>query len=103
MKRISKALLIAAATSGLALAAIPSHAQSACFEREDALARLQNQYGEDVIARGLTSEGKEMVELLASEDGTWTILVTNTDGQTCMVGSGEAWTKVDLIKGEIGT
>ena len=103
MKRISKALLIASAAGSLALAAVPSHAQSVCFEREDTLARLQNQYGEEVIARGLTSEGREMVEVLASADGTWTILVTNTDGQTCLVGSGEAWTKVELIKGEIGT
>lgn len=99
MKLISKALLIAAATSSLALVAVPSHAQSACFEREDALARLQNLHGEAVIARGLTSEGKEMVELLASQDGTWTILVTNTDGQTCMVGSGKAWTRVEKIVG----
>ena len=102
MRLISKALLIAAATGSLALAAVPTHAQSACFEREDALTRLQNLHGEAVIARGLTSEGKEMVELLASEDGTWTILVTNTDGQTCMVGSGEAWTKVERIKGQTG-
>ena len=66
MRPISKALLIAAATSSLALATVPSHAQNACFEREDALARLQNLHGEAVIARGLTSEGKEMVELLAT-------------------------------------
>lgn len=98
MKLISKALLIAGAAGSLALATVPSHAQNACFEREDALARLQNLHGEAVIARGLTSEGKEMVELLASQDGTWTILVTNTDGQTCMVGSGEAWTKVEMIE-----
>ncbi len=102
MKRISKALLIAAATSSLALATVPSHAQDACFEREDALARLQNQYGEEVAARGLAAEGKAMFELLTSENGTWTILVTNTDGQTCLVGSGEAWTKIELIRGGPG-
>ena len=102
MKRVSKALLIAAATSGLVLASVPSHAQNACFEREDALATLQSQHSENVTARGLTSDGKAMIELLTSEDGTWTILATNTNGQTCMVGSGEAWTKVELIRGGPG-
>lgn len=102
MKLISKALLIAGAAGSLALATVPSHAQNACFEREDALARLQSQYGENVAARGLTAEGKAMFELLTSEDGTWTILVTRTDGQSCVVAGGDAWTNVERIKGQTG-
>ena len=102
MKLISKALVIATAASSLALSTVPSHAQGACFEREDALTRLQSQYGEDVAARGLAAEGKAMFELLTSEDGTWTILVTRTDGQSCVVAGGDACTKVEKIKGQTG-
>ena len=35
-----------------------------------------------------------MIEVLASEKGGWTVLLTRPDGHSSIIGSGEAWTKV---------
>ncbi len=55
---------------------------------------INSRHGERVIGRGLAEEGKAMIEVLASEKGGWTILLTRPDGHSCIIGSAEAWTKV---------
>lgn len=74
-------------------ASLPAFAQQApCAEREAALKKLSNDYGESQVALGLTSDGN-VLEVLASSNGTWTILVTTPQGLSCGVASGQAWTK----------
>jgi len=52
---------------------------------------LAKKYQERRVAVGVTSAGG-LVEVLTSADGgTWTILVTAPNGQSCIVSAGEGW------------
>ena len=86
---LQKATLILAAFATLVLST-PSLAQSACGERSRFLDQLQQQYGENPTAIGLVSNGS-LLEVLTSTKGSWTILVTQPSGVTCLVASGDAW------------
>jgi hypothetical protein len=39
---------------------------------------------------GLVSNGA-VLEVLTSDKGSWTIIVTRPDGTSCVVAAGEAW------------
>ena len=73
--------------------AIPMVANAApCGERTDVLAYLSTKFEESPIAMGLTSDGK-VLEVLASEAGSWSIIVTMPTGVTCGLSFGESWSK----------
>lgn len=65
-------------------------ATEVCHDREAIIGHLAKKYDEQTTAVGLTTSGKVM-EITASPDGTWTLLVTSTDGQACVLGYGKAW------------
>ncbi len=68
----------------------PAQAQQMCGERSEALVRLENGYSEVPAAMGLASNGS-VVEVFASESGTFTIIITQPNGISCMMVSGESW------------
>lgn len=82
-------LMAAIGLSALSLVS-PAVAQGICGLRADFIAHLEKRHQEQPTSMGLASNGK-MVEVLTSEDGTWTILVTSADGTACVVAAGEAW------------
>ena len=61
-----------------------------CGERADFLEILLAEYGEAPISAGRGSGG-EVFEVLASKNGTWTVIVTEFSGRTCVVDAGHAW------------
>lgn len=64
-------------------------AQPQCEPRDKVVERLNDIYGEAVQSRGLAKNGKVLVETWANtESGSWTVTVTNTEGETCMVAFG---------------
>ncbi len=72
-------------------AALPvAIAQQACGERAKFMAKLEETYAEHPIAMGLTDKGA-VIEVFASENGSWTFLLTLPDGLTCVVASGRSW------------
>jgi hypothetical protein len=80
------AMAILAATS---FSSSPTAAQSLCGAREAVVDMLGTRYGETVRSLGLAGRDR-IVEVFASDEtGTWTILVTNTAGVTCLVASGQ--------------
>ncbi|MDP6351108.1 MAG: hypothetical protein QF926_00455 [Alphaproteobacteria bacterium] len=95
MKRI-KRLLIASAVVPISLAltgAVPNAAQAAvCMPHEAAVANLEQKFGEQVAGVGLAGRGQSLVELFVGSNGSWTILVTRTNGIACVASSGEDWT-----------
>ena len=94
--RALKAFLLTAAfvlVTALSPLARQATAQEVCVLREAAVQHLEQKYDERIVGRGLARAGKTMVELLTSGSGTWTIVVTNVNGETCVLASGEAWTK----------
>ncbi len=73
------------------------HAQSNCETRTSLIAKLDKGFGEQPIAIGLASTGN-ILEVLISTDGTWTILVTSPDGLTCIAAAGEHWQTLKQVK-----
>jgi hypothetical protein len=70
-----------------------AHAQVNCDARKSLLAKLDTGYDEQPVASGVASSGN-LVELLISSGGTWTILITNPNGITCIAAVGEDWQDV---------
>lgn len=74
-----------------ALLALPAAAQTPpCIGLTDALAALQQRYGEVPRVSELASNGSLMV-ITAGEAGGWSVLLVTPDGSACMVASGEAF------------
>ena len=76
----------------LALLLIPSGAawgQQYCApDRKPVIEQLHNKYNEVPVVRGLTNNST-MFEVFASPTGSWTILITRSDGVTCAMASGQ--------------
>jgi len=73
------------------LAAAPALAQQPqCAARDAVLERLSSSYHEEPVSLGVTATGS-LLEVLASPEGSWTIIITVPGGPTCLVSSGEGW------------
>ena len=74
-----------------ALAASSAHAQSNCALRETVVGKLADKYGERQVGAGVQTAAN-MFEVWASDTtGTWTILLTRSDGVSCIMASGTSW------------
>ena len=66
-------------------------ADALCNQRAVVLKTLEKDYGEKPIAFGITENGA-MVQLIASKDGkTWTLVIHNPKGVSCLMAAGETW------------
>ena len=66
-------------------------AQNACNTRDELLSQFLHKYQEAPVAVGIDNRGG-LIEVLSTRDGkTWTILVTNVQGMSCLVAAGEGW------------
>ncbi len=92
MSKILKGLAVVAPLTAMAGALLPSpsHAQTVCSTRTNFLNELLSQHKENPIAMGLAANGS-VLEVLASKDGTWTILITSPNGTSCVVAVGDSW------------
>lgn len=70
--------------------ALPASAQNLCGERVDIIDTLKTRYHEAPISMGLAGNGG-VVEVFASQKGSWTIVVTQPTGVACVVSAGESW------------
>ncbi len=78
-------------SGAMAQAQGPAQARQQCDERTKVLGHLANKYQEAPVAIGVTSSGG-LVEVLSTGDGnTWTIIVSNPDGVSCLLAAGEGW------------
>ncbi|MHA6347224.1 hypothetical protein [Roseivivax sp. CAU 1761] len=85
--RIAAAL---AAALGLLLAGTAA-AQSVCAPRGALAHSLGKHYGERPAAHGLESPHRLMEIFAAPLTGTYTVLLTRSDGISCIVASGQHW------------
>lgn len=88
----------ASAVAAILLATVTAAAANAsplCGERQQIVQRLAQAHGEQPQALGLSSDGG-VLEILASEKGGWTILVTYPKRPTCIVAVGEGWQTLQL-------
>ena len=63
---------------------------AACGEHEAMVKKLASDYSESRKSVGLSGTG-DVVELFASDAGTWSVVITNVSGVSCLIMSGENW------------
>jgi len=82
------AAVAAAPTATLAETIVPSAV--ACDSRTGVIKQLAERYAESPVAIGVTQDSN-VIEVLASAGGTWTIIITTPNGVACIMGAGEYW------------
>ena len=69
----------------------------ACAPHDALAERLGSRFAEAPVSKGLASSGK-LMELFTSEDGdTWTLVLTEPEGVSCIVASGKYWFDVPPV------
>lgn len=86
------------------LLAIPVEAfaerPNVCASRDKVVEALSEVYQESPVSLGLTEEGA-VIEVMASHEGSFTIVITHPNGLTCPVAAGTAWQSIAAkMKGE---
>lgn len=86
----------------ISLKVTDASAQNACFERGALIKHLGGKFDEAPVAAGLAANGS-VLEVFTSPDGiTWTIVLTQPNGATCVMASGESWMGMPIpVKGKI--
>jgi hypothetical protein len=76
--------------AGLAAGLIAGQADArvACNSREEVVKALSQQFAEVPIVHGLTQSG-QLMEMFASTEGTWTLILSLPTGQSCLVANGD--------------
>jgi hypothetical protein len=64
---------------------------NSCVPHNVAVDQLSNKFNEKVVGLGLGKNQQSVVELYVSSKGRWTILVTLTNGMSCIAAAGENW------------
>ena len=64
-----------------------------CAKHQQLVGLLSKKYSEAPVAMGTVNEDRFM-QLFVSRGGSWTILVTKTDGEACIVAAGQNWEKL---------
>jgi hypothetical protein len=77
-------------------------AKNTCFERGQLVKHLDGKFQEVPVAAGIAANGS-VLEVFTSPDGvTWTIVLTQANGATCVMASGESWMGIPLpVKGKV--
>jgi hypothetical protein len=69
-----------------------------CSARDTIVGELEEHFQESVTAVGMVDDNA-MVEIFVSDSGTWTILATGTDGNSCVISAGEGWESLQTVRG----
>ena len=67
--------------------------QTVCGNRTEIVKRLESRYDEKASALGLAATGG-VIELFTSEKGTFTLMITQPNGVSCLVAAGDNWETV---------
>ena len=78
--------------AGIVLTALstPTRAQAPCEQREKIVNVLLREFEETQVGSGITPNG-QLLELFASPHGSWTMLLSQPTGKSCMIATGEDW------------
>ncbi|MCC6471693.1 MAG: hypothetical protein IT563_25490 [Alphaproteobacteria bacterium] len=93
--------LVAALVLSTSAALAPARAEEAkmaCGDRTELLAHLKDKYHENQTGFGITQKGG-VVELMTSEDGSWTLILSFANGRSCLMATGQGW---ELWKNAVG-
>ena len=86
---LASTMIVASSASAIAM--------PQCGDRDHVIGSLSETYSEQHIASGFQSTAGLMEIWASDSDGTWTILLTRPDGQTCVVASGTHWLENNMV------
>jgi len=102
---MNKTIIALAGAAAILLGFMTSKAdaepRSICGERTDFVEKLKNGYAEEPVSVGLAANGS-VIEVFAADSGTFSIIITEPSGVSCLVASGEEWLELPQRKVEIG-
>lgn len=78
-------------------------AQSACGERAIVLAKLAENHGEEVRIRAVSERGLMMEITVNEESGSYSVLLTQPGGVTCLADAGYSFETVEPVAKPKGT
>lgn len=81
-----------AETPALSAAPLPAQAQN-CRLHDTLAATLSNRFKESRTAYGIIGQ-KAVMEIYASAAGTWTVVVTTTNGIACIIAAGHSFERL---------
>ena len=95
------AVLAAFLLAVLSLWPAPASGQVLCGPRDGLDDLLKQRFGETRQAVGVSTDARRIVELFMAPNGSWTIVVTDTQGRSCIVLAGEDWTQAPQTQGTL--
>jgi hypothetical protein len=92
---VVRAGVIALSIGMITFAGIASAADgpNTCASRDKVVRALSDVYAENPVSLGLTEEGA-VIEVMASSEGSFTIVITHPNGLTCPIAAGTAWQSI---------
>ncbi len=89
-------ILAASFAAAALLGPVGAHAQTKsqtllCDQRASIIGHMAEEYREAPVAIGVTSTGSIVEVLTTGDGGTWTIIVSNPNGTSCLIAAGEGW------------
>ena len=79
------------------LLAPPAAAQAVCGPHRSISESLNKSFTETPVSMGVTTGGG-IVEVYASPEGTWTLVVTQPNGMSCLIAAGQNWESLSQPK-----
>ena len=75
-----------------------SQTMLSCAGRSEVVNFLDKNFAEKLTAVGLVNENA-VLEVYAAESGTWTLVVTDVHGTSCILLSGNSWETMPTLPG----
>ncbi|CCM74617.1 hypothetical protein [Rhizobium mesoamericanum] len=75
-----------------------SQMMRSCAARSEVVNFLDKNFAERLTAVGLINQNV-MLEVYAAQSGTWTLLVTDVHGVSCILLSGDSWESMPAMPG----
>jgi hypothetical protein len=93
----TRSLSFVAALAAISLASFAGIAEAApqCSSHDKIVDALGNKFKETRRVMGVVNS-KAVMEIFMSPQGTWTIVITDTSGLSCITASGEEWQDVPI-------
>ena len=82
---------------GVLATAASAHSATICGNRAQLVGALSHDFSEKPSFEAVTLDGR-LMEVLTSEKGSWTVLLTSPQGRTCVVAAGTSWEALRKLK-----
>jgi len=71
-----------------------AYSQNVCAERLELIKRLWDKWQEEPLAKAIVNDNN-VIEVFVSKSRSWTIIISDRSGRSCVVSTGRDWTDVD--------